>query len=93
MNESDPRTPNTASPSRQDGWGRIPAPLSISCQTDPPLAQGQWDLAFLLSDAVFNPPSAARNPRSLLLSHLEAMAQLRVLRANDRWDELWPLAD
>ncbi len=27
-----------------------------------------------------------------LLTHAEAMAQLRVLRANDRWDELWPLA-
>jgi hypothetical protein len=27
-----------------------------------------------------------------LLPHAEAIAQLRVLRANDRWDELWPLA-
>lgn len=27
-----------------------------------------------------------------LLAHAEAMAQLRVLRANDRWDDLWPLA-
>ena len=27
-----------------------------------------------------------------LPEHLEPMAQLRVLRANDRWDQLWPLA-
>ena len=27
-----------------------------------------------------------------LPTHAEAMAQLRVLRANDRWDELWSLA-
>ena len=27
-----------------------------------------------------------------VLAHAETMAQLRVLRANDRWDELWPLA-
>ena len=27
-----------------------------------------------------------------LPAHAETLAQLRVLRANDRWDELWPLA-
>ena len=32
-------------------------------------------------------PGAAWLPESI-----EAIAQLRILRANDRWDELWPLA-